>query len=104
MQLQKNILSSEVNRNNDTTRLALVSVSVESSLLGHDIYAYQRVVELLNKKGCNMYDCYDYPDYLNEILKTLPGDLYYRVVKSIHKGLGEFSYIDGIPQFLDELK
>lgn len=104
IQSQGNILSSEVHYNNDTMRLTLVSVSVESSLLGHDVKAYEKVVELLNQKySCDMYDCYDHPEYLNEILKTLPGDSYYSIVESIRKGLGEFSYIDGISKFLDVL-
>lgn len=104
MQSQKNILSSEGHYNNDITRLTLVSVSVESSLLGHDIKAYEQVVELMSQKyGCDMYDCYDHPEYLNEILKTLPGDSYYDIVKSIRRGLGEFSYIEGISKFLDVL-
>ena len=81
-----------------------MSVSVESSLLGHDVNAYEKVAELLSQKyGCNMHECYDHPEYLNEILKTFPGDLYYSIVESIRKGLGEFSHIDGISKFLDVL-
>lgn len=104
LQSQKNILSSEGHSNNDIIRLTLVSVSVESSLLGHDIKSYEKVVELMSRKyDCDMYDCYDHPEYLNEILKTLPGDSYCDIVESIQRGLGEFSYIDGISKFLDAL-
>lgn len=105
MESPNNILFSKDNDVNKTSRLALVSLSIESSLLGHDIKAYEQVVELLDKKyDCDMHDCYDHPEYLNEILKTLPEDSYYDIVSSIKKGLGEFAYIDGISQFLDELK
>lgn len=106
MQSQKNILSSERQGhcNNDTKRLTLVSVSIESSLLGHDVKAYEQVVELMSKKySCEMSDCYNHPEYLNEILKTLPKNSCDDIVESIRKGLGEFSYIDGISKFLDVL-
>ena len=106
MRSPKNILFSESDTvNKSSPQLALVSVSVESSLLGHDIQAYEQVVKLLNKKyHCDVYDCYDHPEYLNEILKTLPEDSYYSVMTSIKKGLGEFAYLDGISQFLNKLK
>ena len=106
MRSSKNILFSESDNVKTTSpQLALVSVSVESSLLGHDIQAYEQVVKLLNKKyHCGVYDCYDHPEYLNEILKTLPEDSYYSVMASIKKGLDEFVYLDGISQFLNELK
>jgi hypothetical protein len=105
MQSQKNILFSQGTCSNDAAKLALVSVSVESSLLGHDVQSYEQVTKMLEKKyGCLIYDCYDHPDYLNEILKTLPDDSYYCIVESIKKGLGEFVYIDGISEFLDNLR
>lgn len=105
MQSQKNILFSQGNCDNDTAKLALVSVSIESSLLGHDIQSYEKVTKMLETRyGCLVYDCYDHPDYLNEILKTLPNDSYYHIVESIKKGLGEFAYLDGISEFLDELR
>lgn len=106
MRSPKNILFSKSDTvNKPSPQLALVSVSVESSLLGHDIQAYEQVVKLLNKKyNCDIPDCYDHPEYLNEILKTLPSDSYYNVVESIQRGLGEFAYIDGISKFLNELR
>lgn len=102
---QKNILFSQDNCNNDAAKIALVSVSVESSLLGHDVQYYEKVTRMLETKyGCFIYDCYDHPDYLNEILKTLPDDSYYSIVESIKKGLGEFAYLDGITEFLGNLR
>ena len=105
MQSQNNILFYPGNFYNDAAKIALVSVSVESSLLGHDIESYDKVTRMLETKyGCLIGDCYDHPDYLNEVLKTLPDDLYYGVVESIKKGLGEFIHVDGISRFLAELK
>ncbi|MEO9277376.1 MAG: hypothetical protein ABI340_06330 [Nitrososphaera sp.] len=105
MQSQKNALFYQGDCDNNTAKLALVSISVESSLLGHDVQSYEKVTKMLETKyGCLVYDCFDHPDYLNEILKTLPGDSYYRIVESIKKGLGEFAYLDGISDFLNELR
>ncbi|HEX5458246.1 MAG TPA: hypothetical protein VFX64_07685 [Candidatus Nitrosotalea sp.] len=105
MRSQKNVLFYQGNCNNNDAKLALVSVSVESSLLGHDVESYEKVAKLLESRyDCCMCDCYNHPDYLNEILKTLPSDSYYSIVESIRRGLGEFTYIDGISKFLDELK
>ena len=104
MQLPKNILSYEREDMAEMSRLSLVSVSVESSLLGHDVQAYEKVSELLNEKyHCAMYECYYHPKYLREALETLPTSSRHHVVESIQKGLGEFTYLDGISQFLDEL-
>jgi len=105
MQLPKSILSYERDDINEMSRLSLVSISVESSLLGHDIQAYEKVSELLDEKyHCAMYECYYHPKYLREALETLPKSSCHDIVESIQKGLGEFTYIDGISQFLDELK
>lgn len=100
----KNILFYHGNCSSEKAKLALVSASVESSLLGCDVEAYEKVVQLLNKKyDCNMADCYRHPEYLNEIFHNLSENSRYYVVKSIQKGLGEFSYIKGISKFLDKL-
>jgi hypothetical protein len=105
MRSQKNVLFYQGNCDSNAAKLALVSVSVESSLLGHDVKSYEKVAKLLESRyDCCICDCYDHPDYLNEILKTLPSDSYCRIVESIRRGLDEFAYIDGISEFLDELK
>jgi len=104
MQSQRNILSGE-NNSNDNTLSQLVAVSVESSLLGHDVIAYGKVTELLSTKyRCSMSDCYYHPEYLNDALGILPGNLRQHVTKSIRKGLDEFAYIDEISRFLGQLR
>ncbi len=101
---QEPVLFYQGNCDNDAARVALVSVSVESALLGYGIEIYSQVVDLLEKKyGCNVSHCYRYPEYLNEIFQTLPRNSRYKIIKSIRNGLGEFSYIKPISKFLDAL-
>jgi hypothetical protein len=58
------ILFYQGNCNADKARLALVSISVESVLLGYDIGTYEKVVRLLKEKyGCTLYDCYEHPEF-----------------------------------------
>ncbi len=91
-------------RRNDHVRQALVSVTVESALLGSGIETYEKVVHLLEEKyHGSMPDCYSHPEYLDQVLKTLDENSRHRVMESIKKGLGEFSYDESISKFLDEL-
>jgi hypothetical protein len=104
MQSQKNILSSKNNHGRDNVISQLVTVSIESSLLGHDVIAYGKVTELLSTKyTSDMSDCYYHPEYLNDALSILPGNLRQHVTKSIRKGLDEFAYIDEVSIFLSQL-
>lgn len=83
---------------------ALISVTVESALLGSGIETYQKVVQLLEKKyHGSMPDCCDHPEYLDEILQVLDTKSRSRVMESIKKGLGEFSYDESISKFIAEL-
>ena len=89
---------------NDQIRNALISVSVESALLDNGIETYERVAQLLDRKyHSSMTDCHNHPRYLNEILHTFHENLRYRIIKSIRKELGEFSYDVSISKFLNEL-
>lgn len=91
-------------RRNDQVRQALVYVTVESALLGSGIETYEKVVHLLEEKyHGRMPDCYSHPEYLDQVLKTLDENSRHRVMKSIKKGLDEFSYDESISKFLDEL-
>jgi hypothetical protein len=101
---QEPILFYQGNCDNDTARAALVSISVESALLGCGVEIYNQVVVLLEQKyECGILDCYKHPEYLNDVFKTLPGNLRYKIVDSIRKGLGEFNHLKPISQFFGKL-
>ncbi|SMH71460.1 conserved protein of unknown function [Candidatus Nitrosotalea okcheonensis] len=101
---QKPVLFYQGNCGNDAARVALVSVSVESALLGYGVEIYHKVLSQLEKKyNCSLYDCYKHPECLNEILKTLPRNSRYKITQSIRNGLEEFSYVKPVSKFLDTL-
>ena len=92
------------NCDSDAARVALVSVSVESALLGYGVEIYSQVVNSLEKKyDCSVFHCYRHPEYLNEIFQALPRNSRYKIITSIRNGLGEFSHIKPISKFLDAL-
>ena len=86
---------------NDLVKRALVSLVIETTLLEIEKETYDKVVHDLYKKY-NSYlpDCYDHPEYLNEILKDLYGNARNVVIEKINKQLEEFSYHKSISNFV----
>ena len=105
MKSVKNILFYEGNCSSNEARHILVSMVVANSLIDYDVKTYEKVVEILYKKyGCDLYECYDHPEYLNEVFQLLPRNSHYHVVRSMNKGLGEFIHVNGIQKFLNKFK
>ena len=85
----------------DIVRKALVSLAVEKALFEIGKPVYEKVIETLYKEyHCYLPDCYDHPEYLNEILNKLYGGVHDVIVKSIKKQLDEFSNHRHIARFL----
>jgi hypothetical protein len=85
----------------DIVRKALVSLAVEKALFEIGKPVYEIVIEALYKEyHCYLPDCYEHPEYLNEVLKKLYGNAHDIIVKSIKKQLDEFSNHKHIARFL----
>ena len=85
----------------DIVRKALVSLTVEKALFEIGKPVYEKVIETLYKEyHCHLPDCYEQPEYLNEILKKLYGNAHDVIVKSIKNQLDEFSNHKDIARFL----
>ena len=83
-------------------RKALVSLTIEKSLLDIGKPTYDKVVNILNKKyHCYLADCYDHPEYLCEALKQLYGNGSRQIIKSINDELEEFSHVAPVERFLE---
>ena len=83
------------------TRKALVSITIEKSLLQVGKPVYDKVIKNLKTKyDCYLPDCYDHPEYLSEILENLYGNSHKIIVESINKELRDFSEYDEIARFL----
>ena len=86
---------------NDLIKKALVSLVIETTLLEIGKETYDKVVhDLYKKHHCYLPDCYDHPEYLNEILKNLYGSAYGVIVEKIRKQLEEYSYHKSISHFV----
>ena len=67
---------------NDLVKKALVSLVIETTLLEIGKEMYNKIVhDLYQKYHSYIPDCYDHPEYLNEILKDLYGNAYKVIVE-----------------------
>ena len=67
---------------------AQVASAVEMALLGLGPPAYDKVVQKLYEDyHCRVFDCYEYPEYLNKVIKEVFGDNYILVVELIKTSL-----------------
>ena len=88
--------------NNEETKIALVTLSIERALLDVGKPTYDKVLEILNTEyHCYLPDCYDHPEYLDEILKKFYGNSGNVIVESIARQLEEFNYHKPIKKFLE---
>jgi len=89
----------------DKVRKGLVSVVLEKTLLDIGVGTYYKVIDELKKRyHCYLPDCYEHPEYLNNILKDLYGNSYGYVIKSITKELEEFSNQKPIAKFIETVR
>ncbi len=87
--------------NNNLVRKALVSLVVETTLLGIGKEMYDKVAHDLYKKyHCYLPDCYEHPEYLKEILEELYGNASNVIVEKIKNQLEEFSYHESVANFV----
>jgi len=75
---------------------------MEAALLKIGKPTYEKILhDLYEKYHCNLTDCYEHPEYLNEVLRKLYGNAHDTIVKSINEELEEFSYKEPIKKFLE---
>lgn len=78
-----------------------IYLSIEKSLLGIGPPAYDKVIQKLYEEyHCHLPDCFEYPDYLNKVLKELFGDNYKSIVESIKNNLKDIVDEKPIRDFL----
>jgi len=87
------------------TRKTLVTLAIEKTLLEiNKIYLEKFESMIYEKHRCPISDCYEHPEYLNEVLKEIFGNSYREIIASIEKYLNEFAYQYPIEQFLQKIK
>ena len=79
-----------MNLDKEQLRKALVSLSVERTLLKIGKPVYDKVVKQLSREyDCYLPDCYEYPEYLNKVLKKIFGNSYIHIVEAIKNELDD---------------
>lgn len=65
-----------------------VALAIEKALLGIDQQTYEKVVQkLYTDYQCDLFDCYENPEYLNKVIKEIFGENYIAIVKSVKDNL-----------------
>ena len=95
-------ISPKWNASMEVIRKALVILAIEKTLLDFNRPTYDLVIRRLEEKyHCGISDCYERPDYLQQILRELFGNVSDTIMKNIGKYLEEFSDQNRIKKFID---
>jgi len=71
---------------------ALAALAIERVLLGAGKPVFEKVSSKLQKEyKCYIPDCYDHPEYLGNVLKSIFGNSYVTIVEQIREELVEYS-------------
>ena len=83
----------------------LVLMAIEQTLLEISRPILEKVDSMLyDSYKCHIEDCYEYPQYLNKVLKDIFGASYkVTTVESIGEKVKEFSQRKPISEFLEKL-
>ena len=74
---------------------ALTAVIIEKVLLRTGKPILEKVIHKLEKEyKCQILDCYDHPEYLESVLKSIFGDSYKTIVVQIKEELTD--YLDDV--------
>lgn len=76
---------------------ALAALAIERVLLNVGKPVFEKVSSKLQKEyKCYLPDCYDHPEYLGNVLKSIFGNAYVTIVEQIKEELVEYSDDNGI--------
>lgn len=84
-----------------TITKALVFLSTQEVLREINNAVYEKVSSILKEKyNCYLYDCYDHPEYLNQILKEFYGDSFTAITDNIKSKVGRYSERTKVNEFI----
>ena len=77
--------------------MALTSITIQKVLRNVGNPVYEKVANRLEKKyKCYIPDCYNHPEYLESVLKSIFGNPYIAIVEQIREELREHMDDNGI--------
>lgn len=84
-----------------TISKALVFFAVEKALREISDAVFKKVTEVLEEKhNCYLHDCFEHPEYLNQVLKDYFGNSYVAITDKINTYLAEYSDRTMVKQFI----
>ncbi|MGI0047146.1 MAG: hypothetical protein ACREBB_08170 [Nitrosotalea sp.] len=90
--------------NYDRMGKTLISLAIEHCLLQIGRSTFEKVESQLRARyQLSITDCYEHPQYLNEILKETFGKSHTEVIKSIDSFLSEFRDERYIEEFMEKI-
>ncbi|MEE9511841.1 MAG: response regulator, partial [Nitrosopumilaceae archaeon] len=83
----------------------MVTLALKNTLLQLGVQELDKVVDLLHKDyNCTLEDCYEYPQYLKQVLQDLFGNSYRDyILSSLTENMKEIMSQQSIKEFLQEL-
>jgi hypothetical protein len=91
----------EANNKNHIIKKSLISLSIEDALRRIGDPTYERVIQKLYEDyHCYLPDCYEYPEYLNKVLKELFGNNSKDIVEAIKASLKDLAEQKPVTDFL----
>ncbi len=83
----------------------MVTLALKNTLLQLGVQELDKVVDLLNKDyNCTLEDCYEYPQYLKQVLQDLFGNSYRDyILSSLTENMKDIMSQQSIKEFLQEL-
>jgi hypothetical protein len=91
----------EANNKNNVIKKSLISSSIENALRKIGDPTYEMIIrKLYEDYHCYLPDCYEYPEYLNKVLKELFGNNYKAIVRTIKINLKDLAEQKPVTDFL----
>jgi len=89
----------------DNMKKALVVYAIEQGLIdGGGTKIFEETIEKLkNKYNCTIEDCYENPQYLNNILCEKKHEIQLQIINAIKHKLIDFTYQESIAIFVETL-
>jgi hypothetical protein len=91
----------EITNKDHIIKKSLISLSIENALCKIGDPTYEKVIQKLYEDyHCYLPDCYEYPEYLNKVLKEIFGSNYKAIVDAIKINLKDLAEQKPITEFL----
>lgn len=102
---QENLTSSDkLDSNGYQLKKAVVLFVLKQSILESGMAAFEMVNRsLFEKYRCDISDCFEKPEYLNDVLRYVFDGSYVAIIESLKKNLDKFSQESGIKEFLEKI-